>query len=260
MSPRARGFTLLEMSITLLIIAFLVSAGAFASNEVANTKRARAQMDAIALYNGQVGTRDVNGFYGDVGRLSPPVDAATEMVVSMPAGLARQVMVRGVTVGWRGPYAGYNVTSLGLDPWSAPWSIDTQGRISSRGPDGVAGTSDDVFAPLAGQGTVIPGLPVPGGDGIISVVVIDPLTRQYLDAATATVVVSRPNSDNSGNLFWEPAVATAPPGYDFRAANLRAGRHAIVVTGLGAFAGAQAYGAAYVTGGTAAAVTLRLHF
>ena len=100
------------------------------ASRLARAKRLAAEADISAL-----GTA-LDTFKVDAGRY-PTTKEGLDALISRPAGLAS----------WRGPY----VRALPSDPWDQPYEYLCPGQhntagfdLSSRGPDGQAGTDDDV--------------------------------------------------------------------------------------------------------------------
>jgi prepilin-type N-terminal cleavage/methylation domain-containing protein len=261
MRPRARrGFSLLELMIVVTCIVILVSAGGFTLLTITQAQRSRTQGDADSLYNALVGTRDFNGFFADVGYLPGITDAANSLVAVKPAAAPMQQMLRGNTVGWRGPYTGFDATALASDPWGTSWVMDatlaTRGRVTSAGPDKLLGTYDDVNSPTLGSKTVLGS----NGKGDIVIFVLDPVTNQYLDYSTATVRITDPLAPTANWPWVTVTDQPTSPNIAFKASNMVLGRHLITVDGSGTYLGAVGYGVAYVTGGTQSAVTVRIRY
>ena len=260
----SRGFTLFEMTVTIAVIMFLTIASFSSLEAVEKTRVGRTYEDAIVVYNAHFGTREINGFYGDIGRLSTPANAPSEMVVAKPETLSAQNMatynryqltLRGVTAGWKGPYTGFSPDTLSYDPWGRPWQFDANGRVTSLGHDGAAGTADDISVPPAGHATMLnSGAPV----GQIDVVVIGPDWPVVVSGLMASVEVT--NVDGSGNLLL--VNASAPTGSEphFRATGLVPGRHAIVVRAAAGspWPEARGVGVAWVDGNHQSIVRIRL--
>ena len=257
---RRRGFSMLELMIVVACIAILVSAGGFTLMTITQAQRSRTQGDADSLYNALVGTRDFNGFFGDVGYIPAIADASSSLVVVKPAAAPMQQILRGNTVGWRGPYTGFDATALSADPWGTAWVMDaglaTRGRITSAGSDQLIGTSDDVSSPTLGSKTVLGS----NGKGDIAIFVLDPLTNTYLDYSTATVRITDPLAPTSNWPWVTVTDQPTSPAIAFKASNMVLGRHLITVDGSGTYLGAVGYGVAYVTGGTQSAVTVKMRY
>ena len=146
-----RGFTLLEIIIALAIIAILAAAATpMVLQRMLDARIQTTQEEARALYDAMVG-READpgsfGFVGDMGRLP----ASFEQLVE-PSGLpAYSVQTRGVGMGWKGPYinSGSSPSDYLLDAFGRPYSGASTGQVRSAGPDGIAGTADDIVYPAA---------------------------------------------------------------------------------------------------------------
>lgn len=127
---RARGFTLLELLVVLLIIALLagyVGPKVLSYADRAKVQTAQAQMktlgDALVQYRLDTGSY-------------PTTDQGLEALVKAPAGVNA----------WHGPYLAKDVPN---DPWGRPYQYHVPGRngeaeIVSLGRDGrTGGTGDD---------------------------------------------------------------------------------------------------------------------
>lgn len=127
---RARGFTLLELLVVILIIGLLtgIVAPRFLSQiSRSETTTAKAQIDAF--------DKALQAFRIDVGRF-PSTSEGLQALVSAPGNEPR----------WRGPYLKGNVPA---DPWGQPYKYifpSTQGKdfdLLSTGRDRAPGGSGD---------------------------------------------------------------------------------------------------------------------
>lgn len=148
----ARGFTLLEMSIVLAIIAIL---GAVATpmilSRILESRVNATTEEAQVLYEAMVGRESEEGsfgFVGDIGRLPASFEE-----LAQPSGLPLYTVstVRGVGMGWKGPYVntGASATDYLTDAFGRPYTGASTGQVRSMGPDGIAGNADDIVYPPA---------------------------------------------------------------------------------------------------------------
>lgn len=149
---RKQGFTLIEVIVVMAIISILAGImvpmvyRVWESNDEELT-RTRMRDLKIALVGDskimQSGVRTHFGFTGDIGQL--------------PASLNDLVVDPGIA-NWTGPYvpAGFDAATFNKDAWDNPIEYvtitDASGRrsaaaLTSYGPDGVAGTADDIGDP-----------------------------------------------------------------------------------------------------------------
>ena len=128
---RSQGFTLVELLLVMMIIVTLAAIvlPKFAGRtEQAKTTAAKSDIASISL---ALDAFEVdNGYY--------PKSGAINALVEQP----------GDASGWKGPYLSKGIP---LDPWGNPSSYDYPGKhnvngfdLSSAGPDGKAGTDDDI--------------------------------------------------------------------------------------------------------------------
>jgi len=188
----AKGMTVLEMAVVLIIIGILITAvttGIYATVSNARDKAALDQLDR--LKRGIVGDQPRSippgeknitrhGYVGDMGGMPPTLGALVSQ------GVAPSFTVDTVTqmgVGWRGPYVSTSPSDITVDPWGQPLvytvasgtsavtGAPTVATIRSIGADGQSGTSDDhvieiyqseVLSVLNGYVKDSDGLTVPG--------------------------------------------------------------------------------------------------
>lgn len=131
-----RGFSLLEIMITLTIIALIATlVGPRLMSALDRSKTTAARVQAKALKSA------VDSFRLDVGQY-PTAEQGLQALVQRPAEIET----------WRGPYLD---TALPNDPWGRPFIYvlppepDASPRIGSYGSDGQpggAGSAEDVFS------------------------------------------------------------------------------------------------------------------
>lgn len=130
-SPQQSAFTLVEMLLVLVILATLaaiVYPKLSGRSQDAKITAAKSQIASIAL---ALNAYEVdNGYYPKTGALNALIDQP------------------GDATNWRGPYL---EKAVPLDPWNNPYVYEYPGKhtvngfdLSSAGPDGRAGTDDDI--------------------------------------------------------------------------------------------------------------------
>lgn len=257
---RARGFTLFELALALIIILILVSMTPVAFNTVNSVRYARAEDDALAMANGILGTRDQNGMLGDLGYV--PDSSSLLTLARSRSDFALPSNVRGVTYGWHGPYAipgagsgGVNSRGMVEDSWDRPWMVTTgpSVTIASYGPNrqpGGMGFNDDILVPQAAPLNTV---------GRLLVQVFDP-SGLPLNHEAVKVEVTNPRVDAPTGLEQLTCDASVWLDDQCMVRGLYQGQHAVKVSGLagGAWENARGYARVYVGGGTISAVSVRL--
>ena len=149
--PCGGGFTLLELVVVIAVIGILVAAVTpSVVQQMMDSRIQETRIEAQALYDGMVGKPADSrfGFVGDLGRL-PTSFAELAQQGSLPAFTTSTT--RGVGMGWRGPYVNMGMTANDYltDAFGRAYTGASSGQVRSAGPDGVAGTADDIVYPPA---------------------------------------------------------------------------------------------------------------
>ena len=131
---RRRGFTLMEILLVLAILVVLgsmVGVGYVQIQKNAYINTAKTQVTALE--------KAVNFYILDVGS-APPADTGLSALLTPPGELPDPTK-------WKGPYL--EKQDLPVDPWNNPYVYELTGpgqfRISSWGPDGISGGTDDIM-------------------------------------------------------------------------------------------------------------------
>lgn len=159
---RSEGFTLLELVVVIAVIGVLAAAVTPAvMQQIMDTRISSTQEEARTLHEAMVGNHAQMrfGFVGDIGRL--PASLA-ELVQRGSLPNYSTANTRGIGMGWRGPYvnSGTSPGDYASDAFGRPYTVNS-GQVRSAGPDGVAGSADDIVYPPA----------APGVSGTVSVTV-----------------------------------------------------------------------------------------
>lgn len=132
---RERGFTLIELMLVLVILSIL--AAIVVPKFSGRTEQARntAAQSQISTFGTALDAFEVDNGYYPKGR-----NGLNDLVVR-----PRDAQ------NWKGPYMKAEGDQLPLDPWQHPYAYECPGKhnpssydISSAGPDGRAGTEDDI--------------------------------------------------------------------------------------------------------------------
>ncbi|MCM8833179.1 MAG: type II secretion system GspH family protein [Candidatus Omnitrophica bacterium] len=135
-----RGFTLIEILITIAligIVSFLISirsSNISQQAKITNTIEEMRQLKMAIMGNPILG---IKGYYGDLGKLPNSLDDLVNKPSSEPN------WDKFTERGWNGPYiqnSGYD-----KDAWGNNYFYSSiNGTITSAGPDGIFGTTDDI--------------------------------------------------------------------------------------------------------------------
>jgi len=217
-AERAAGFTLIEITVILAVVAILAAAiTPMVLQRLVEAKADATRQEAKLLHEamlGRAGEPGSFGFFGDMGRW--PV-AFEELLRPAPATpLFTTATFRNVGMGWKGPYinTGASGDDALTDGFGRPYRGASNGQVRSAGPDGLFDTADDIVYP--------PALPNPGGRLMVTVKRMAAEDNSYtLDPAGYTVRLYF--SNNGREAFLDDPVAP------FVFENVPQGIHAVVV-------------------------------
>jgi len=242
------GFSLIEIIVAVAILALL--AGATAPLVVRNmtaARRAETTERLRRLVAGMVGDAAAGryGYLGDMGNLPP---ALGDLLIQggQPA---FGISPYGYGAGWSGPYVQQTqaLADLTQDAWGVALQYaPSAARVTSAGEDHLLGTADDLIYPGSAPPTT----------GALAVSVLGiPNTNP-----AATVVLGSAEAGASLSVTANGVLSTWPlagSGPFYSAAPIPIGVHALIVTGVGGYAGAGATQVLTVrSGNNAATVTL----
>lgn len=158
------GFTLLEVIVVIAVLAILATA----LTPVIVQRIVDARIDATraeeqSLYEGMVGRPDPPGYFGFVGDVGRLPQSFSELVQSAGLPLYTTATQGSVGIGWRGPYVNVGDSSNDYltDAFGRAYTGASSGQVRSAGPDGIAGTADDLVYP--------PNVPVTTGRVMVTV-------------------------------------------------------------------------------------------
>lgn len=131
-SRRRRGFTLMEVLLVLAILVILgslVGVSIFQMQKNANVRAAKTQIGMIE--------KALTAYQVDMGSY-PSSQQGLDALMAVPADARNAAK-------WSGPYLEKQIPG---DPWGNPFTYELtspeQFQITSPGPDGSAGTADDI--------------------------------------------------------------------------------------------------------------------
>jgi prepilin-type N-terminal cleavage/methylation domain-containing protein len=210
-----RGFTLLELVVIVAVIGILAAAVTPAVvQQMLDTRIASTRQEVRVLHEAMIGPSTGGtqfGFVGDNGRLPNSF-----LELTRPGGLPsfRTDTVRGIGMGWRGPYVntGESADDYLTDAFGRPYLGAASGQVRSAGPDGVANTADDIVFP--------PSPPIVSGNITVTVKTMQS-SKVIVDPDGYAVVVFYPDN---GAEDW---VGDGDDPFTF--ANVPAGIHAVRV-------------------------------
>jgi prepilin-type N-terminal cleavage/methylation domain-containing protein len=242
------GFSLIEILVAVAILALL--AGATAPLVVRNmtaARRAETTERLRRLVDGMVGDPAAGryGYLGDMGNLPPALGDLLIRGTQPAFGISPY----GYGAGWSGPYV--QQTQALADLTQDAWGVALQyaagaAQVTSAGEDHQLGTADDLIYPGSAPPTT----------GALAVSVLGiPNTNPAATVTLTSAEVSVSLSVTASGALSTSALAGSGPFYS--SAPVPIGVHALIVTGLGGYAGAAATQVLTVrSGNNASSVTL----
>ena len=217
-SSRSNGFTLIEVTVILAVLAILAAAiTPMILQQLVDAKVETTRREAKLLHEAILGRADVPGsfgFFGDMGRWPVSFEELLRPAPGTP--LFTTATFRSVGMGWKGPYinAGDSGDDILNDAFGRRYRGATTGQVRSAGPDGVFDTADDIVYP--------PAPPNPAGRLLVTVKRMSAEDSSYtLDPPGYTVRLYYSNGGKEA--FLDAPVAP------FVFENVPQGVHAIVV-------------------------------
>ncbi len=216
--PRAAGFTLIEITLILAVLAVLAAAiTPMVLQQLVGAKVDATRREARLLHEAILGRPDVSGsfgFFGDMGRWPRSFQELVRPEAGVP--LFTTATFRSVGMGWKGPYinAGDTADDSLTDAFGRRFQGASTGQVRSAGADGEFGTADDIVYP--------PARPNPSGRLLVTVKRMSSEDASYtLDPAGYAVRLYY--ASNGQQAYLDDDVAP------FVFENVPQGVHAIVV-------------------------------
>jgi type II secretory pathway pseudopilin PulG len=199
---RTAGFTLVEVTIILAVLAILATAiTPMLLQQIVDAKMETTRSETKALAEAILGRPDVPGsfgFYGDLGRFPAGLEELVKPNPNTP--YFSTLGFRGVGMGWKGPYinTGTSPTDAFVDGFGRQYRLTNIGQIRSAGSNGIFDDEDDVVYP--------PNPPMPYGRVLVTVKRLDAGTLAYtLDPVGYTVRIYY--AQNGTEVYRDDAAA-----------------------------------------------------
>lgn len=129
------GFTLIELTIIIVILAVIATFGIPVMGKMINASRTAATKNELSTLKtaivGKIGERNIRGYENDLG--APP--ASLRDLYEQPSGVSEWNKFTGT--GWNGPYIDGDNGNYLRDAWGENYLYDPEGRTitSIGGPD-----------------------------------------------------------------------------------------------------------------------------